>query len=110
MSILENYKIKTNSHIINLLGDELIGSDSLALFEIVKNSYDADASVVTISLNNLFNENRNIVIEDDGNGMTPEVIEKAWLTIGTDYKRRIRGTGTSIHYTRFYVPEKNVYR
>lgn len=88
MSVLENYKIRTNSHIINLLGDELIGSDSLALFEIVKNSYDADANVVTISLNDLFNEGRSIVIEDDGNGMTPEVIEHAWLTIGTDYKRK----------------------
>ena len=85
MSIIENYKVRTNSHIINLLGDELIGSDSLALFEIVKNSYDADANVVTINLNNLFSENRSIVIEDDGNGMTPEVIANAWLTIGTDY-------------------------
>lgn len=88
MAIINNYRIRTNSHIINLLGDELIGSDSLALFEIVKNSYDADASVVTISLNNLFREDRSIVIEDDGNGMTPEVIEHAWLTIGTDYKRK----------------------
>ena len=56
MAIMDNYRIRTNSHIINLLGDELIGSDSLALFEIVKNSYDADASVVTISLDNLFRE------------------------------------------------------
>ena len=88
MAIIENYRVRTNSHIINLLGDELIGSDSLALFEIVKNSYDADAKVVTISLNNLFCDDRNIVIEDDGNGMTPEVIANAWLTIGTDYKRK----------------------
>ena len=86
--VINNYRVRTNSHIINLLGDELIGSDSLALFEIVKNAYDADASVVTISLNNLFGDDRNIVIEDDGNGMTPEVIERAWLTIGTDYKRK----------------------
>ena len=60
MSIINNYRVRTNSHIINLLGDELIGSDSLALFEIVKNSYDADASVVTISLNNLFRDDRSI--------------------------------------------------
>ena len=99
MSIIENYKVRTNSHIINLLGDELIGSDSLALFEIVKNSYDADANVVTINLNNLFSENRSIVIEDDGNGMTPEVIANAWLTIGTDYKRKSVKVSPVLHRT-----------
>lgn len=99
MSVINEYKVRTNSHIINLLGDELIGSDSLALFEIVKNSYDADASVVTISLNNLFNEDRCIIIEDDGNGMTPEVIERAWLTIGTDYKRKAVKVSPVLHRT-----------
>lgn len=99
MSTIDNYKVKTNSHIINLLGDELIGSDSLALFEIVKNSYDADANKVTISLISLFNEDRSIVIEDDGNGMTPEVIESAWLTIGTDYKRKSVKVSPELHRT-----------
>lgn len=47
------YAIKASSYIINLLGEELIGSDSLALFELVKNSYDADSSTVTISLNGI---------------------------------------------------------
>lgn len=96
---IDNYRIRTNSHIINLLGDELIGSDSLALFEIVKNSYDADANVVTISLRNLFSEDRSIVIEDDGNGMTPGVIERAWLTIGTDYKRKSVKVSPVLHRT-----------
>ena len=32
------YSVKASSHIITLLGDELIGSNSLALFELVKNS------------------------------------------------------------------------
>ena len=44
---IEKYQIKATSHILNLLGDELIGSDSLAIFELVKNSYDADAENVT---------------------------------------------------------------
>ena len=99
MSKIDNYRVRTNSHIINLLGDELIGSDSLALFEIVKNSYDADASVVTIFLNDLFLDERSIVIEDDGNGMTPEVIEHAWLTIGTDYKRKSVKVSPVLHRT-----------
>ena len=82
------YSIKASSYVINLLGEELIGSDSLALFELVKNSYDADSPDVIIYLNDILSKNGEIVIEDSGNGMTPEVIEKAWLTIGTDYKRK----------------------
>lgn len=82
------YAIKASSYIINLLGEELIGSDSLALFELVKNSYDADSSTVTISLNGILSKEGTIVVEDTGNGMSPEVIERAWLTIGTEYKRK----------------------
>lgn len=88
MPITKKYSIKASSYIINLLGDELIGSDSLALFEIVKNSYDADSKIVVIRLNHIQSPDGSIVVEDVGNGMTPEVIENAWLTIGTDYKRK----------------------
>lgn len=84
----KKYSIKASSYIINLLGDELIGSDSLALFEIVKNSYDADSKNVVIRLNHILYSDGKIIIEDMGNGMTPDVIEHAWLTIGTDYKRK----------------------
>lgn len=86
--INEKFPIRATSHIINLLGDELIGSDSLAIFELVKNSYDADATKVTIYFNDLDTPNRNIVIEDNGSGMTPNIIQNVWLTIGTDYKKK----------------------
>lgn len=82
------YSVRASSHIITLLGDELIGSNSLALFELVKNSYDADADNVYIKFWNFQTDNPSISIEDDGNGMTKEIIEKAWLVIGTDYKRK----------------------
>lgn len=88
MTTKKKYSIKASSYIINLLGDELIGSDSLALFEIVKNSYDADSKVVVIHLNHIQSTDGMIVVEDLGNGMSPEVIENAWLTIGTEYKRK----------------------
>ena len=82
------YQIKATSNILNLLGDELIGSDSLAIFELVKNSYDADAEEVSISFVDLNTQNQRIIIEDDGCGMTSEIINKVWLTIGTNYKKK----------------------
>lgn len=81
------HNIKAKSHILSLLGDELIGSDSLAIFELVKNSYDADAENVIITFVDLNQPNQKIIIEDDGDGMTGKVIEDVWLTIGTDFKR-----------------------
>ena len=82
-----SYSVKASSHIITLLGDELIGSNSLALFELVKNAYDADAEHVSIHFHDIITDFGSITIEDDGEGMSPDVIQNAWLVIGTDYKR-----------------------
>ena len=95
----ERYPIKATSHIINLLGDELIGSDSLAIFELVKNAYDADATKVIITFNDLDTPERNIVIEDNGCGMSPSIIQNVWLTIGTDYKKKQAKISKKFHRT-----------
>lgn len=87
MSNINKHNIKAKSHILSLLGDELIGSDSLAIFELVKNAYDADAEEVSVEFVNLNQSNQQIIIEDDGHGMTNKVIQDVWLTIGTDFKR-----------------------
>lgn len=78
---------KARSHILSLLGDELIGSDNLALFELVKNAYDADASRAEIHFKNLGKNDIEIIIEDDGTGMSKDVLINSWLEIGTDFKR-----------------------
>lgn len=102
------YPIKATSNILNLLGDELIGSDILAIFELVKNSYDADAEEVNISFIDLNTPNQRIIIEDDGSGMTPEIIHKVWLTIGTNYKKK--EAKISKKYHRFSLGNKGVGR
>lgn len=84
---INKHNIKAKSHILSLLGDELIGSDSLAIFELVKNAYDADSEEVTVEFINLNQSDQQIIIEDDGHGMTNKVIQDVWLTIGTDFKR-----------------------
>ncbi|WP_080437350.1 ATP-binding protein [Burkholderia ubonensis] len=77
---------RVQSHVLKLLGDELIGHDRLAVFELVKNSYDADATVVDVTLS-LSSTPPSIVVADNGEGMSAETIENAWLEVGTDSKR-----------------------
>lgn len=77
---------RVQSHVLKLLGDELIGHDRLAVFELVKNAYDADAEEVDVTLS-LDSATPTISVRDNGDGMSAETIEKAWLEIGTDSKR-----------------------
>lgn len=78
---------KANAHLLKLLGDELIGDDRLAIFELVKNAYDANATSVDVTLN-LQGEDSNIIIWDHGGfGMTQSDILNKWMEIGTNSKR-----------------------
>lgn len=80
-------KIQAKSHILTLLGDELIGSDALAIFELVKNAYDADAENVKITMTDIGQDTQTLIIEDNGHGMALDTLKDVWLTIGTDFKR-----------------------
>lgn len=78
---------KTRARLLSQLGQQLIKSESVALVELVKNSYDADASHCSVSLKNLEDkENASIVIEDDGCGMNAQIVKDVWMEIGTAYK------------------------
>lgn len=106
---ISTHNIKAKSHILSLLGNELIGSDSLAIFELVKNAYDADAENIKIIFIDLNTPNQKIIIEDDGHGMTSEVIQDVWLTIGTDFKRG-RNRKESAKFKRVSFGNKGVGR
>lgn len=104
--ITESFPIRVRSHILRLLGDQLVGHDRLAIFELVKNAYDADATHVDVLVDL---KQREIVVEDNGHGMTGEVVRTKWLDIGTDSKRgeyRVR----SPIFKRMPLGEKGVGR
>ena len=65
------------------LGERLISRAEVAVVELVKNAYDADATVVKV----LLDEDR-IEIRDNGSGMDRSEIEEGWLTIGTAVKKK----------------------
>jgi len=69
------------------LGRESISSSTVAVSELIKNSYDADAEDVQMHF--YLREDpaiSTIVLHDDGNGMTADTLYDHWLKIGTDYK------------------------
>lgn len=95
-----------------LLGRELITDRITALFELVKNCYDANAQNVTITFTNvnpLSYESR-IIIEDDGLGMSYSDIRDKWMVIGTSSKRKISKSFSPEPYHRAVAGKKGVGR
>jgi signal transduction histidine kinase len=80
---------KTNVLIKNIIGKELINDDNVAVMELVKNSYDAGASKVTIEFKNIFSKNKDseLIIQDDGIGMSEDDILNKWLNIAYSAKK-----------------------
>lgn len=75
---------------LQLLGDELIGSARLAVFELVKNAYDADANKVTVRLNLDSGQEQTITVIDDGEGMTLDILKSVWLVPGNNHRQKQR--------------------
>ncbi|PSS46732.1 hypothetical protein C6560_19285 [Enterobacter sp. FS01] len=75
---------RANAHLLKLLGDQLIGDDRLAIFELVKNAYDADATTVKVELNLVESEPYIMIWDIDGHGMSKDIILERWMEIGTD--------------------------
>lgn len=85
---MENFKPR--ARLLKLLGEELIGSQHLALFELIKNAYDADADNVLITINDVDDVETTIIsIKDNGCGMTLNTIRNSWLEPGTDGKEKM---------------------
>jgi len=70
------------------IGRNQIDSEIVALIEIVKNSYDADADEVIILFDNYDKPNGEIIITDNGYGMTIEEFKKYWMRPGTAHKEK----------------------
>ncbi|MHB8605042.1 MAG: ATP-binding protein, partial [Thermoplasmatota archaeon] len=70
------------------LGERLVGSPAMALAELVKNSYDADAYHVEIQLKPGGEDE--IVLRDSGHGMTRDEFTKYWMRLGTRHKEEER--------------------
>ena len=109
----ESLPFKPRARLLRLLGDELIRDPNIAIFELVKNAYDADARYAKVTLRNVDNpRNGRILVEDDGTGMNWETLTGVWMEPGTDFRKRQRDVkgGRSPKYGRLPLGEKGVGR
>ena len=73
-------------HIFSIWKD-LIKDNFSALIELVKNSYDADASKVIITFEKYWENQIKITISDDWHWMSEEIIKSVWFVPSTNSKR-----------------------
>ncbi|NTV46879.1 MAG: hypothetical protein HGB11_10260, partial [Chlorobiales bacterium] len=105
---LPDLHFDVSSGLKSVLGSELITDDEVAIFELVKNSFDADANHVDL----YFGEDQ-IVIADDGIGMSYDDILKKWLVVANSAKRdtnRLDDFRDEIANRRHYAGSKGIGR
>jgi hypothetical protein len=101
---------RPKARIMELLGEQLIKNHTLALFEIVKNSYDADASTVELELSRIDQADGEIRIKDDGYGMDFTTVTQVWMEPAHGHKLEKRLKGERTPKGRLQVGEKGVGR
>jgi len=85
----ETFAFRPKARILKTLGEELISSETVALIELVKNSYDADARKVLIRFSGTFEKGKgSIEVIDDGHGMSLTKVQTAWMEPATNVKRK----------------------
>jgi len=98
-----------DTHLFRELGELLVGRESTALIELVKNAYDADATEVTVFGENLGDPKRGVIrISDNGSGMDPDAFRRGFLRVASRLKTD--GDRKSLRYERRFTGAKGVGR
>ena len=112
----EGYKLNISRLTIDKLGVRLYDRASAVVAELIANSYDADATQVTVSLpmgtqlDNLDGDGQpwDIVVEDDGHGMSPEEAQLLFLDVGSDRRTRSVNGPRSPRFDRPVMGRKGI--
>ena len=68
-------RFNVSAYTAKLIGRENVSNLEGAILELVKNTYDADATKCVLYYDE---KNNSLYIMDNGTGMTEEIIEKHW--------------------------------
>lgn len=111
---MEEIPFKISSGLKNIIGKELITDEFVAVFELVKNSFDANAKKVEIIFENQTDLNKGkITIKDNGKGMNEVDLKSKWLFVA--YSAKKEGTEDNdyrnkIKLNKYYAGAKGVGR
>lgn len=90
-------QFRIHPRVFAALGADLVTNDLVAVIELVKNSYDAFAQNVHVRFKYQTGRGPHLEIEDDGHGMTREVVEEVWCVVATPHKQEnpwaVQGAG-----------------
>lgn len=109
--IKKNVVFKPKARLILQVGDRLIANEKIAVSEVIKNSYDADARSVIVEMNDINDADKGeIIILDDGIGMDLNILENVWMEPGTNYKEDILSKNQISEFKRLPIGEKGIGR
>lgn len=98
----KEYILKVSSRMLELLSKDLYTNMYFVLAELIANAYDADAENVYV-----FIDDNEIRVEDDGNGMSGEVLDENYLLIGGE-SRTCEANARTINKKRLKMGRKGV--
>ena len=109
---------RVHASLIYKLGESLIADEITALSELIKNAYDADATICTLSINSEYSEKINgreckgyIELSDNGCGMDLNTIVNGWLTLSNSPKKKMKKEQkTTPKYHRYPLGDKGLGR
>ena len=102
-------RFTVDTHLFRELGELLVGRDSTALVELIKNAYDADATEVAVHGEHLDTPGQGrILVVDDGNGMDAAEFELGFLRVASRLKEE--GERRSARFHRRYTGAKGIGR
>lgn len=101
----ERFQFRVSSSLKSIVGRDLITNDFVAVFELVKNSIDAGASMIDVVFD-LEGAEPAIWVVDDGKGMSYEDLKAKWLFLGYSAKKE----GKEDEYEKTYAGNKGVGR
>ncbi len=87
---MKGERLRFSTSILRLLGEELNPSPDQGILELIKNAYDADATLCEVELRGVHIPGGSITVEDNGRGMTVEEIINGWLVVGDSLKSKSR--------------------
>lgn len=113
----QSLSLRPYARLLTMLGDQLIKNERIALVELIKNAYDADADRVDVrfekfNLDMTQNEQSRIVIRDDGTGMSLDTVRSRWMNPAAPQKHldKRRGRGRTPSKNRVIQGEKGIGR